>query len=159
MSITLSTSASDMPGKNGSEKMRSLFHSVFGSAPAGTGHASRYYFWPWTQRKCSPVPMLRFLSHPNYTFKVTGQEYASRFKLVLQGGEESEEPFAYFNGSEWMVSGLQEGTTMQVIDVMGRVLDEFGVTTHFSTSEWPSGVYVFRFITGDKVSLQKVIIK
>ena len=99
------------------------------------------------------------LSHPNYTFKVTGQEYASRFKLVLQGGEESEEPFAYFNGSEWMVSGLQEGATMQVIDVMGRVLDEFAVTTHFSTSEWPSGVYVFRFITGDKVSSQKVIIK
>ena len=99
------------------------------------------------------------LRQPSYAVKVTGQEYASRFKLVLQGGDGSDEPYAYFNGSEWMLTGHHDGTTLQVIDVSGRVLDFGVVKHHFSTQGLAPGVYVFRFIHGDTTSSQKVIIK
>lgn len=99
------------------------------------------------------------LNTSTYTFKTTGREYASRFKLVLQGEDNTTDaPFAFFDGSEWRINDY-EGAVMQVVDAMGRVVVSSEATPRFSTAGLPSGVYVFRFINNDVERTQKVIVK
>lgn len=97
------------------------------------------------------------LRNPSYSFKATGREYASRFKLVLQYEADLEQPFAHFDGTEWVISDY-EGAVMQVVDVMGRVLWNGQAKPHFSTVGLPSGVYVFRLVNGENERVQKVVL-
>ncbi|MBR5725853.1 MAG: T9SS type A sorting domain-containing protein, partial [Muribaculaceae bacterium] len=98
------------------------------------------------------------LSTPSYTFKGRYSDYPSRFKLVFQAHEDGtpteSETFAYFNGSQWMVSNIGEAT-LQVIDVMGRIVNAKTISGNAEVSIDMPGVYVVRLINGNNVKIQK----
>lgn len=102
------------------------------------------------------------LATPNYTFEAKTSDYASRFRLVFSANsidEQNAETFAYFNGSEWMVSNLGEAT-LQVVDVMGRVLSTETISGNAELSlNQPAGVYMLRLINGNDVKVQKVVVR
>lgn len=101
------------------------------------------------------------LVNPSYTFEAKTTDYASRFKLVFACGDASDdnETFAYYNGSEWVISNMGEAT-LQVVDVMGRVLSTETVngnaTMHMNQT---LGVYMLRLVNGDSVKVQKVVVR
>ena len=100
-----------------------------------------------------------------YTFEAKTTDYASRFRLVFNSSNTNEavcEPsFAYFNGSNWTVSATGSGAaTLQVIDVMGRVLSNETVcgNTEININQ-PAGVYMLRLIDNENVRVQKVVVR
>ena len=103
------------------------------------------------------------LAEPSYTFSAKTTDYASRFRLVFSANDEnastSSETFAYFNGSEWNVSNMGEAT-LQVVDVMGRVLSSETVSGNatINLNQMP-GVYMLRLVNGDSVKVQKVVVR
>lgn len=98
------------------------------------------------------------LRTPEYRFDASGREYASRFKLVFQGEANPDEAFAFFDGSEWIVNDY-EGATLQVVDMLGRVVMSGEAKPRFSTAGWSSGVYLFRLVSGDHERSQKVVVE
>ena len=101
---------------------------------------------------------------PDYTFEAKTGDYASRFRLVFNANvtEPEEGPtqsFAYFNGSSWVVTGLEADAILQVIDMMGRVIVSKDAKTGVSANEMSQGLYVLRLISGDTVKTQKIINK
>ena len=101
------------------------------------------------------------LAEPSYTFSAKTTDYASRFRLVFNAnnGSNENETFAFFNGSEWMISNMGEAT-LQVVDVMGRVLSSETVSGNatMNLNQTP-GVYMFRLVNGDSVKVQKVVVR
>lgn len=94
----------------------------------------------------------------SYTFEAKTTDYASRFKLVFSsGGVGNDAPFAFISNGNIIVNG--EGT-LQVIDVLGRVLvcRNASHASAISTSRMPAGIYVLRLINGDTVRMQKIVI-
>ena len=107
------------------------------------------------------------LTTPTYTFKANTNDYASRFRLVFgsnnNGIEEAEEvstaSFAYFDGNRWMVNNSGQAT-LQVIDVMGRVLSSETLNGNAEVSiNQPAGIYMLRLLNGDNVKVQKVVVQ
>ena len=99
----------------------------------------------------------------SYTFTAKTTDYASRFRLVFGADAASEdacEPsFAFFNGSEWVVSN-QGRATLQVVDVMGRVLSSEQINGNAEVGiNQPAGVYMLRLVNGDNVKVQKVVVR
>ncbi len=97
------------------------------------------------------------LANPSYTFEAKTTDYASRFRLVFSAEAETES-FAYYNGSEWVVNGKG---TMQLVDMMGRVLSSEnvnGVAT-VNTNELSAGMYVMRLVNGNDVKTQKIVVR
>ena len=70
----------------------------------------------------------------------------------------SYEPFAYYDGSEWVITEDTDGATLQVIDMMGRVIINRDATNRVSTNGMAHGVYVMRLISGKHMSVQKVVV-
>ena len=103
------------------------------------------------------------LQTPSYTFNAKTTDYESRFRLVFSANnspaENGNETFAYFNGSEWMISNMGEAT-LQVVDVMGRVLSTETVNGNatINLNQTP-GVYMFRLVNGDSVKTQKIVVR
>ena len=95
------------------------------------------------------------LQTPSYSFKANTTDYESRFRLVFSANNDSEDSFAYFNGSEWVVNG---NGTLQVIDVMGRILSSQNVDGSANVNAAP-GVYMIRLINGENVKTQKVVVR
>jgi hypothetical protein len=95
---------------------------------------------------------------PAYTFTAKTTDYASRFRLVFSICEDAngDNAFAFINNGNIIVNG--EGT-LQVIDMMGRVIVSRDGAYTFSTTEMTPGVYVLRLINGDDVKTQKVVIE
>ena len=103
------------------------------------------------------------LQTSSYSFEATTRDYASRFRIVfsdkaIAGDADGDNTFAYFNGSEWIIANDEEAT-LQVVDMMGRVLVSRDVINRFSTSNLAPGVYVLRLVNGENVKVQKVVIK
>lgn len=107
------------------------------------------------------------LHTPSYTFSATGDEHPFRFRLVLSGQADgpsaTDQPFAFFNGSEWVVYGPSTGSgtaTLQVVDMMGRVLNTQTIDGSAEVSiNQPTGVYMLRLVTDDDVKVQKVVVR
>lgn len=101
------------------------------------------------------------LTTPSYTFNARTTDYASRFRLVFDAdnvNEQNAETFAFFNGSEWVVSNQGEAT-LQVIDMMGRMLGNETIIGNATISlNQGSGVYMLRLVTADGVRVQKVVL-
>ena len=97
------------------------------------------------------------LATSSYTFDARITDYANRFKLVFALGTTGiEENFAFFSNGNLIING--EGT-LQIIDVMGRVIvSRDGVHT-VSTNGMTAGVYVLRLINGDDVKVQKIVVE
>ena len=99
------------------------------------------------------------LATPNYSFDAKTNDYASRFKLVF-GVKDNEadatENFAYISNGEIIVSN--EGrATLQVIDVMGRIIrnQQIEGEAHISTNGLTAGVYVLN-LNGN---VQKIVVR
>ena len=99
----------------------------------------------------------------SYTFTAKTTDYESRFKLVFSANEEDgpstgSETFAFINNGNIIVNG--EGT-LQIVDVMGRVLSctDTSNGAAISTRGMKAGVYVLRLINGDSVRTQKIVIE
>ena len=101
-----------------------------------------------------------------YTFTAKTTDYESRFKLVFSASADANgdnEAFAFIDASGNIIitDGPSTGSgtcTLQVIDVMGRVIFSRDAARHVSTSGMAPGVYVLRLINGDDVRTQKIII-
>lgn len=99
------------------------------------------------------------LRNPKYTFRATGHEHAFRFELLLKEENGSEEDFAFYDGDEWRIATDYAGATLQVVDLLGRVMKSEEAKSSFSTAGMAPGVYVFRLINGDAIRSQKVVLE
>ncbi len=106
------------------------------------------------------------LATPSYSFEARTTDYTSRFRLVFSANDENgasteSETFAYYNGSEWVISNMGEAT-LQVVDVMGRVMRSTNCTDGactVSTSSLVPGVYMLRLVNSDSVKTQKIVVR
>lgn len=104
------------------------------------------------------------LATPEYTFSAKRGDGENRFRLVFEANGNalvtSNEPFAYFNGSEWVIENDGEAT-LQIIDVMGRMLRSENVSGNATTSlpNLSAGVYVLRLVNSESIRTQKVVIE
>ena len=101
------------------------------------------------------------LKTPSYTFEAGISDYECRFKLVFACGNANgdDETFAYYNGSQWVVSNEGEAT-LQVVDVMGRVLSSQSINGDAEVSvDRAAGVYILRLMNDNEIKSQKIIVK
>ena len=96
-----------------------------------------------------------------YTFEAKTTDYPSRFRLVFSASvpepvEGPNQPFAYLSHGDIIVNG--EGT-VQVIDMLGRVIVCRDAINRVSTNGFVPGVYVIRLIDGENVKTQKVVVR
>lgn len=104
----------------------------------------------------------------SYTFTAKTTDHESRFKLVFSASDDAdggnEVPFAFIDASDNIIvmNGPSTGSgtyTLQVIDVMGRVVVCRDAINRVSTLGMSPGVYVLRLINGNDVKTQKIIIQ
>ena len=97
-----------------------------------------------------------------YTFEAKTIDYRSRFKVVFAAKSAFEgdnaSNFAFHNGSAWVVNASADAT-VQVIDMMGRVVLSTDVARNVSTKGMAPGVYVMRLIDGKDVKTQKIVVR
>ena len=97
---------------------------------------------------------------PSYTFTAKMTDYASRFRLVFvaktDADSDADAPFAFISNGNIIING--EGT-LQVVDMMGRVIICRDAARHVSTAGMTPGVYVLRLIDGKDVKIQKLVIE
>jgi len=103
------------------------------------------------------------LAMPNYSFEAKTSDYASRFRLVFaenetDGPSADEQPFAYYANGEIRIVADACDASLQVVDMMGRVIVSTDVARNVSTSGMPAGVYVLRLVSGDGVRTQKIVV-
>jgi len=102
---------------------------------------------------------VNLLQTPNYTFDARNTDYASRFKLVFATSDSEDENFAFFSNGELIINNDGEAT-LQVIDVMGRILSSETVSgscsKHINAAK---GVYMIRLINGNDVKVQKIVVE
>lgn len=101
-----------------------------------------------------------------YTFSAKSNDYVSRFRLVFSNFEDAigdngdDSPFAYIsNGEIRLMVETCHGATLQIMDMMGRVVHSTDVRHHVSTNGIPTGVFVLRLIEGNDVKTQKIVIQ
>ena len=107
------------------------------------------------------------LSTPSYQFTARKSDYVSRFKLVFSTNgvdeiSDGDDCFAYYDGSEWVIANPSTDSgsaTLQVIDMMGRMLSSETITDNATISlNQVSGVYMLRLIAADGVRVQRVVV-
>ena len=105
------------------------------------------------------------LETPNYTFEARYTDYASRFKLVFMADEGAGEaacvPFAFISDGHIIVNTDAHGATLQMVDMMGRVIQSHNgdAMNRVSTVGMAPGVYVLRLVNGDDIKTQKIVIE
>ena len=105
------------------------------------------------------------LATPSYTFNANTGDNVNRFRLVFdatgieENDTEANTTFAYFNGSEWVINN-SGNATLQVIDMMGRVLSSETLNGNANvTLNQAAGVYMLRLVNGENVKVQKVVVR
>ena len=102
---------------------------------------------------------------PSYTFEGKTTDYESRFRLVFatncEDADGDDETFAYVSNGEIVIAGVGDAcnTSLQVVDMTGRVIRCLDVARNVSTNGMTAGVYVLRLINGDDVKTQKIVIE
>lgn len=102
------------------------------------------------------------LQTPSYTFQASVTDYAERFSLVYAtttGINEEESSFAYYVNGEIRLMETQDFTSLQIVDMTGRVIIEEDAMTRVTTSGMAPGVYILRLTNGDNIKIQKIVIK
>jgi hypothetical protein len=96
----------------------------------------------------------------SYTFTAKTTDYESRFKLVFStvcgDADGDNDSFAFISNGNIIVNGTG---TLQVIDVMGRVVRCTDVVRNVSTHGMTPGVYVLRLVNGNDVKTQKMVVR
>ncbi len=94
-----------------------------------------------------------------YTFSAKINDYAARFKLVYQmhrNVENQSDDFCYFADGRLVVPFIDGETTLQIIDMTGRIISSQSVNGSFSEAlNLNTGVYVVRM--GDRA--QKIVVR
>lgn len=90
------------------------------------------------------------LSMQDYTFEASGNEHPFRFRLVLGNG---------FEDGGIINHSLQGEGILHVYDIMGRVVLCSDDASTASTEGLAPGVYVVRWIDGNNVSTQKIVVR
>ena len=102
------------------------------------------------------------LVNPSYTFNARTTDYASRFRLVFVANENDNENqngneyFAFISNGQLIVNGTG---TIQIIDMMGRVISTRSTEERISTNGMTPGVYVLQLVNGTDVKTQKIVIR
>ena len=119
------------------------------------------------------------LADNSYTFEASPDDYSSRFYIVYDcsgmGIEENEDDggastgsatFAYINNGNIVIDvDTGHGASIQVIDVLGRVLysktiaGTDGTSCTISTKGLAKGVYLIRLADGHNVKTQKLVVQ
>ena len=106
------------------------------------------------------------LAGKSYKFYAFGNEDENRFKIVLNPNTDSAEAstFAYVSNDDIIITGLDGNATLQIFDVMGRMVSAESITGTngmVSRSHKPAtaGVYVLRLITNNGMNTQKIVIE
>ena len=74
-------------------------------------------------------------------------------------GSGTVENFAFVSNGEIVITADICDASLQVIDMMGRIVMFGDAINRVSTSELSQGVYVLRLINGDIVKTQKIVIE
>lgn len=103
------------------------------------------------------------LANPSYTFNGSTMDYPSRFRLVFSAKSNDanveNDNFAFISNGQIILNGVNNDATIQVIDMLGRVvISRVGAQT-IATAEMTSGVYVLRLLDGTNVMTQKIVVK
>ena len=103
------------------------------------------------------------LATPEYAFEAKVGDYATRFQLVFTANGDADcdnnAPFAYLQNGEIVIVADMGDASLQVVDMMGRVVVSVGGHTRcVPTAGIPAGVYVLRLIEGEKVRTQKIVL-
>ena len=99
------------------------------------------------------------LQTPYYAFDAKSTDFASRFTLVFATGNDNDDTFAFFNNGVWIINNDGDAT-LQVVDALGRVLSSESISGSTSKAiNVAPGVYMLRLINGDKVKVQKIVVK
>ena len=69
--------------------------------------------------------------------------------------------FAFIDANGYIiVNGAEAGTTMQIVDMTGRVIVSIdGRTASVPTAGMTAGVYVLRLINGNDMKTQKIVVR
>ena len=102
------------------------------------------------------------LATPTYNFEANTSDYTTRFRLlfapVCEDTNNDNAAFAFISNGNIIVNNAGEAS-LQIVDMMGRVIVEEDATNRISISETAPGVYVLRLIDGEKVKTQKIVIE
>ena len=107
------------------------------------------------------------LQTPNYIFDVTDTDYENRFKIVFNPNWEdgltdhlTDETgaFAFVSNGEIKLAETSQGASLQIIDMMGRIVFQGDAMNRVPTSGLTAGVYVLRLINGNDVKVQKMVL-
>ena len=105
------------------------------------------------------------LATPSYTFESSTDDYEARFRLALspisEGADGDNETFAYINDGNIIITGVEDAcnASLQVVDMMGRVVLAGDAMNRVSTNGMTAGVYVLRLINGEQVKTQKIVVR
>ena len=106
------------------------------------------------------------LTTPSYTFESSTDDYEARFRLTFNtnetdGPSTSSGAFAYINNGDIIITGVEDAcdASLQVVDMMGRVVLAGDAMNRVSTNGMTSGVYVLRLINGEQVKTQKIVVR
>ena len=100
------------------------------------------------------------LATPSYTFDARTTDYTSRFRLVFAPANQSGDDFGFFSNGNLVIPGIEGEATLQVIDVIGRVLSSETFSGCYNKAVNASaGVYMIRLIQGNDVRTQKIVVR
>ena len=97
----------------------------------------------------------------SYTFETRTTDYANRFKLVFVCGDAKvdNEAFAYYADGEIRLTESCQGASLQIVDMMGRVVFVGDVSGNVSTKGMTPGVYVLHLVSANGVRVQKMVVR
>lgn len=92
---------------------------------------------------------VNLLESPNYSFKGKVSDYACRFKLVYRLRQDVDSlaaGFCYFADGHLMIPRIEGETTLQIIDILGRIVSSQSVNGRYNGElDLNAGIYVVRF--------------
>ena len=102
------------------------------------------------------------LQTPSYSFEASKYDYASRFRLVFSANNVNENDnenteFAFIAEGNIIINGAQNAT-VQVMDMLGRVVVTKHDVSTLSTEGIAPGVYMICLI-GENVKTQKIVVR
>lgn len=97
------------------------------------------------------------LQNPSYTFTGRTTDYESRFKLVFVTNDNDNENFAVIGTDGQLI--VNGAGTIQIVDMMGRIICSKSTEESINTNGMTSGVYVLQLITGSETKTQKIVVK
>ena len=81
------------------------------------------------------------------------------FATICEDADGDSETFAFYSNGSFVINN--EGVaTLQVIDVMGRIISSESINGSANVNiNAADGVYMLRLINGERVKTQKVVVK